>query len=144
MKEIKIYFDAAPNAWEKVINKFGKKIKGTNGFKIGIVDNEGNELDQGHNTRIEWQIEGEAWAALKTINYLMDNNIKKATLLGDNEPVMNSLINKKPMKSKTMAGKYIWIAQKIIKENNLDITWKQVSGDENKADYVSREISNLT
>lgn len=138
-----LYFDAAPNKWEKVVNSFGKKISGSNGFRYAIVDDTGKLLETGYNTKANFQIEGEAYALLKTIEYIK-NNIHEPielNIYGDNETVIGI-----KFKSKTSAGKYCYIADKIIQElesKGFTINLLLCESKDNKADKASRYITEL-
>jgi hypothetical protein len=62
-----IYVDAAPNRWEKIIDKEGKKERGKQGFRYAIVNQQGKLLETGINLDLQAQSEGEAWGILKAV-----------------------------------------------------------------------------
>lgn len=104
-KRNEIFFDAAPL----------KNGRYHNGFKWAATDREGGLIAEGVNTRAEWQIEGEAFGLLRVVEYIEQNRqdfADKVTIYGDNGTVMGL-----KFKSKTMAGKYCYIAQ--TKAKNL-------------------------
>ena len=118
-EQIVIFVDGARNNW---------------GGKYGITDDAGIELDYGNNSQIYEQIEIEAYAILKGINWAKENNIKKLKIMTDCQVLSYG----NDFKSKTKAGTYYWLARKIAKESNIDLEFQWIPGKENKADYLTR------
>lgn len=133
-----IYYDSAPAIKDKVINRFGKIQRTKLGFTYAVTDSKGNELAKGINTKIDWQIEGEAYAFLKAIEWI-EENITEATsidLYGDNETVVNL-----HFESKTKAGIYMKIALDKMHDLSLSdivVYSRWCEGELNKADKLSK------
>ena len=141
---MKIYVDAAPNKWEKVVNHYGKILRGSNGFKIGGTDVNGKELFTKINTKAIWQIEGEAYAILKGIEYAIENEIHEIEIINDSQCLVAAVNNSFRMKkSKSKAGNYIWLAGKLAYENYIVATASWCPSEENKADSISRVVNVL-
>lgn len=114
-----IFVDGTKNKW---------------GGKYGITDENGREIDQGNNSQIYEQIEIEAYAILKGVNWAKDNQVKSLKIMTDCQVLSYG----EDFKSKTKAGKYFWLARKIAKESEINLEFEWVSSKENKADYLTR------
>lgn len=114
-----IFVDGAKNRW---------------GGKYGITDEDGREIETGNNSRIYEQIEIEAYAILKGINWAKENSIKSLKIMTDCQVLSYG----EDFNSKTSAGKYYWLARKIAKDENINLEFEWISGKENKADYLTR------
>ena len=132
---MKIYIDSGFIRFYKIVNSFGKKVEIRKDIYVAGVDSDRNVLFEKRNTKVEWQIEGEAYAYLCLVNYLKDKGISKAEVLMDNTTIFSI------KKGKTKAKTYVWIADKVAKENNIDLDVKWVRSDENIADqWANKEV----
>ena len=115
-----IFVDGARNQW---------------GGRYGITDNDGNKIEQGTNGQITEQIEIEAYAVLKAVNWAVAEKVKTLKIMTDSQVLSYGV----DFKSKTKAGKYFWLARKIAKDENINLIFEWVPGKENKADYLTRK-----
>lgn len=135
-KRVEIFFDSAPL----------KNGRYHNGFKWAATDRKGSLIAEGVNSRAEWQIEGEAFGLLRTVEYIEQNRAEfsdQVTIYGDNGTVMGLRF-----KSKTMAGKYCYIARKklaALEDDGMTIELACVQGGKNNpADSASRRKTRRT
>ncbi len=133
-----VYTDAALNKWEKTVNNYGKKIKGSNGYRCVVTDADGKVLAEQINTRIEWANEAEAFAHLKAVEWAAANGITDLEIRTDN---LGATVT--PKKNKTAQGKYVWVREKIARENGINVTFRHTAGTCNPADAASRKVTDL-
>lgn len=142
---MRVYVDAAPNKWKKVVNKHGKIIRGTYGFKCSGCNEEGDELFTHINGQADYQVEGEAYAILKAVEYAAEQGIGMLEIINDNSAVVGAVMNDFRMKSrKSKAGKYLWVAGKIANEHGVVVSAEWCASEDNKADGLSRVQADLT
>lgn len=131
-----IWCDAAPNTVTKVVNRFGKQRKFDNGgYRVGILaeGESGNYEANFQNRQCPDQFAGECFAVLKAIEFAAERGLKSATIRNDRIGGFEATTKR------GYAGtKYLWVAKKIAEENGLDVTFALCSGEENRADRISR------
>lgn len=119
-KQVIIFVDGVKNNW---------------GGRFGITDIDGRKIEVGNNGQITEQIEIEAYAILKGVNWAVENQVKSLKIMTDCQVLSYGT----DFNSKTSAGKYYWLARKIAKESNIDLEFEWIPGKENKADYLTRK-----
>lgn len=130
-----IYVDAAPNRWEKIIDKEGKKEKGKEGFRYAIVDQQGKLLETGINPDLKEQSEGEALGILKAIEWAVRNKLNQVKIFNDDKFIIDGAKIGHPQ-----ANKYLATATEQAKVNNLKVELVWIPGKENLADWESKAI----
>lgn len=132
-----LYVDAAANRYEKVVNSYGKKLKGSNGWKIGIVSEDGEIRERATNTQATNSLAAEAYGILKAVEIAAEKGVIAVVIHSD-------AIGSLESPASEQGDKYLWVARKIAADNNLAVTIARVAGSENPADAISREVTTLT
>lgn len=134
-----IYCDAAPNTVKKQIGSHGKMVKFDNGgYRIGVYDETAAQAIIHYNTRCPDQFAGECFSVLRAIEYAKDAGLDSITVRNDRIGGFDA-VSKKKARQGYIGGQYLWIASKIAKESNIEVTFEWVSSGENKADCYSRD-----
>lgn len=122
-----IYTDAS----QAGIGEYGKLRAG---FRIGLYVPETGEEFRSVNMKVQ-----DSWAA-ETFGLL--KAVEKAAELSNGRPILIRADGGSPETTKhKQANKYVWVMNKIIKENDLDVEFEFLSSGENLADRVSRTAS---
>ena len=103
--------------------------------KFAVTDDSGSLLKDGINSKVNWQIEIEAFAILKAVEVAVEQNWNVVKIFTDCEPIAKSGLF---MRGSSSAGKYLWVARKIAADNGLKVKVEWVPGTQNKADKYTR------
>ena len=103
--------------------------------KFAVTDDDGHLINSGVNSKVVWQIEIEAYAVLKAIETAVEQNWHVVKIFTDSEPIAKSGLF---MRGSSSAGKYLWVARKIAKDNDLKVKVEWCPGNQNKADGYTR------
>lgn len=138
-----IWCDAAQNMVEKVVNRFGRKVKRDNGgCRTGLlVETPAGVYDQvDFNTKTYHdktgaydQFAAECYAVLKAVELAVDCGLTNCTVRNDRIGGF-----KASTKRGYIGAKYLFVASKIAVDNVLTVTFDRCEGSENRADKVSR------
>lgn len=131
-----IWCDAAENTVTRVVNRFGRKAKYDNGgYRVGLLaETEAGEYEaREYNTRCPDQFAGECYAVLKAVELAAECGAKTVTVRNDRIGGFDA-----STKRGYIGAKYLWVAKTMAEENGLVVTFDQCSGEENRADRISR------
>lgn len=127
-----IYFDAHENTVRATVNRFGKKLKFDNGgHRIGIICGEIEAVY--YNTVCPDQFAAECFGCLKAVEFAKEQGLKSVTLRNDRITSFQAT-TKRGYKGTT----YLWLAEKMAREEGIEVDFEYVQSEENLADKVSR------
>lgn len=130
-----IWCDAAPNTVTKVVNGYGKQVKYNNGgYRAGIKCDAAEEVFV--NRQCPDQFAAECWSVLKAVEFAVEHCIAECVIRNDRIGGFDAT-----KKRGYIGAKYLWVAQKLASENNIQLEFDRCTGAENLADPVSRRQS---
>ena len=122
--------------WDEVENIIfvdGAMVDETGSY--AITDIKGKLLERGDNIDCHWQIEVEAVAALRGVQYAIKQGWDKVIILTDSQAISQRGFY---LSGKSRAPYLMDYAAMIAHQNDLDVKFSWVRGSENKADKYSR------
>lgn len=123
------------NTVRKTINRFGKIAKYNNGgHRIGVlIDSQPRKRGIFYNTVCPDQFAAECFAVLKAVEAAKEFGLTEVIILNDRVTSFEATTKR------GYAGtKYLWVANKIAKENSISVTFEHVASADNLADGLSR------
>jgi len=131
-----IWCDAAENTVTRVVNGRGRKAKFHNGgYRVGLLaETDAGEYEaREYNTRCPDQFAAECYAVLKAVELAAECSAAAVTIRNDRINGFNA-----STKRGYIGAKYLWIASKLAKDNDLSVTFDGCTSEENRADRISR------